>query len=109
MKGESVRLGARETQIVKLLMRGCDNGEIARQLKIARRTVKANLERLFRRFRITGGIKRVKLAILFDSNCLRDLTPNVVGHAHKKHNAQVGDINILPFTCMSLRDNVPEN
>jgi DNA-binding NarL/FixJ family response regulator len=70
MKGESVRLGARETQIVKLLMRGCDNAEIARRLKIARRTVKAHLERLFRRFRITGGIKRVKLAILVVSDAM---------------------------------------
>ena len=68
MKGQSVRLGSRETQIVKLLMRGCDNAEIARQLKIARRTVKAHLERLFRRFRITGGIKRVKLATLVVSD-----------------------------------------
>ena len=64
MKGQSVRLGAQEMQIVRLLTRGCDNAEIARQLKIARRTVKAHLERLFRRFRITGGIKRVKLATL---------------------------------------------
>src|SRR6266568_4782957 len=68
MKGQSVRLGSRETQIVKLLMRGCDNAEIARHLKIARRTVKAHLERLFRRFRITGGIKRVKLATLVVSD-----------------------------------------
>ena len=64
----SVRLGAREKQIVKLLIRGCDNAEIAHQLKIARRTVKAHLERLFRRFRITSGIKRVKLATLVASN-----------------------------------------
>jgi len=64
MKGESIRMGARETQIIKLLMQGYDNAEIARQLKIARRTVKAHLERLFRRFRITDGIKRVKLATL---------------------------------------------
>lgn len=68
MKGQSIRLGARETQIVRLLMRGCDNAEIARQLKIARRTVTAHLERLFRRFRITGGIKRVKLATLVVSD-----------------------------------------
>ena len=68
MKGQSIRLGARETQIVKLLMRGCNNAEIARQLKIARRTVKKHLERLFRRFRITGGIKRVKLATLVVSD-----------------------------------------
>ena len=49
-------------------MLGCDNAEIARPLKIARRTVKAHLERLFRRFRITGGIKRVKLATLVVSD-----------------------------------------
>jgi DNA-binding NarL/FixJ family response regulator len=68
MKGQAVRLGAREMQIVKLLMRGCDNAEIARQLKIARSSVKAQLVRLFRRFRIRGGVKRVKLATLVGSN-----------------------------------------
>src|SRR6266699_1970944 len=68
MNGQSVRVGSRETQRVRLVMRGCDNAEIARQLKIARRTVKAHLERLFRRFRITGGIKRVKLATLVVSD-----------------------------------------
>src|SRR5271154_322591 len=34
---------------------------------------------------------------------------SVVGHAHKKGNAQVDDISISRFTCMNLRDNVPEN
>jgi DNA-binding NarL/FixJ family response regulator len=68
MKKQYIRLGARETQIMKLLMRGCDNSEIARRLKIARRTVNAHLQRLFRRFRITGGIKRVKLATLVVSD-----------------------------------------
>jgi DNA-binding NarL/FixJ family response regulator len=45
-------------------LQGCDNAEIARQLKMARRTVKAHFNRLFLRFGITGGIKRVKLATL---------------------------------------------
>jgi DNA-binding NarL/FixJ family response regulator len=64
MKDQSIRLGPREQQIVELLLQGCDNAEIASQLKMARRTVKAHFNRLFLRFGITGGIKRVKLATL---------------------------------------------
>ena len=64
MKEQPVRLGPREQQIVELLLQGCDNAEIARQLKMARRTVKAHFNRLFLRFGITGGIQRVKLATL---------------------------------------------
>lgn len=63
-KAQAVRLGPREQQIVELLLQGCDNAEIASQLKMARRTVKAHFNRLFLRFGITGGIKRVKLATL---------------------------------------------
>jgi len=61
---EKIRLGPREQQIVDLLLQGCDNAEIASQLKMARRTVKAHFNRLFLRFHITDGIKRVKLATL---------------------------------------------
>ena len=64
MLEQNVRLGPREQQIVELLLQGCDNAEIAKQLKMARRTVKAHFNRLFLRFGITGGIKRVKLATL---------------------------------------------
>jgi len=64
MKDQTVRLGPREQQIVELLLQGCDNAEIATQLNMARRTVKAHFNRLFLRFGITGGIKRVKLATL---------------------------------------------
>jgi len=64
MKGQTVRLGPREQRIVELLLQGCDNAEIATELKMARRTVKAHFNRLFLRFGITGGIKRVKLATL---------------------------------------------
>jgi len=61
---QSFRLGPREEQIVELLLQGCDNAEIASQLKMARRTVKAHFNRLFLRFGINDGIKRVKLATL---------------------------------------------
>src|SRR5580698_1895738 len=73
MTDQSVRLGPREQQIVELLLQGCDNAEIASQLKMARRTVKAHFNRLFLRFGITGGIKRVKLATLLYRRqlCLR--------------------------------------
>jgi DNA-binding NarL/FixJ family response regulator len=64
MKEHTVRLGPREEQIVELLLQGCDNAEIASQLKMARRTVKAHFNRLFLRFGINDGIKRVKLATL---------------------------------------------
>src|SRR5258708_1251483 len=62
MTEQSVRLGPREQQIVELLLQGCDNAEIANQLKMARRTVKAHFNRLFLRFGINGVIKRVTLA-----------------------------------------------
>jgi DNA-binding NarL/FixJ family response regulator len=57
-------VGPRERQIIDLLLQGCDNSEIARDLHIAERTVKAHFNRLFLRFGIKGGIKRVKLATL---------------------------------------------
>ena len=64
MREQTSRLGPREQQIVELLLQGCDNAEIASQLKMARRTVKAHFNRLFLRFGINDGIKRVKLATL---------------------------------------------
>jgi hypothetical protein len=64
MKDRSVCLGPREQQITELLLQGCDNTEIAKQLHMARRTVKAHFNRLFLRFGINNGIKRVKLATL---------------------------------------------
>src|ERR1700758_5540903 len=64
MSDGAIVLGRREQQIVDLLLQGCDNGEISKQLNMARRTVKAHFNRLFLRFGITTGIKRVKLATL---------------------------------------------
>src|SRR6266496_539945 len=55
-------LRPRERQVVELLLQGCDNDEISKQLHMARRTVKAHFNRLFTRFGIHGGVKRVKLA-----------------------------------------------
>src|SRR5207253_10027082 len=64
MKDAGVQLARREQQIVDLLIQGCDNAEISKQLNMAKRTVKAHFNRLFLRYGITSGIKRVKLATL---------------------------------------------
>jgi DNA-binding NarL/FixJ family response regulator len=64
MTSQPVSLGPRERQIVELLVQGCDNAEIARELKTAPRTVKAHFNRLYLLFGISDGIKRVKLATL---------------------------------------------
>src|SRR6266849_619366 len=60
--GRTTGLTRREQQIIDLLLEGCENAEIAKRLAIALRTVKAYFNRLFLRFGITSGIKRVKLA-----------------------------------------------
>lgn len=59
-----VKLGPREQPVVDLLLQGCSNQEIADELHMAKRTVKAHINRLFVRFGIKGGIKRVQLAVL---------------------------------------------
>jgi DNA-binding NarL/FixJ family response regulator len=64
MEDKFNQVGSRERQIIDLLLQGCDNAEIARDLNMAERTVKAYFNRLFLRFEIKGGIKRVKLATL---------------------------------------------
>ena len=64
MKEQIARLSPREKQVLDLLLQGCDNAEIASEMNIARRTVKAHFNRLFIRFGITGGVKRVKLATM---------------------------------------------
>jgi len=64
MKEQTVRLAPRERQVTELLLQGCGNAEIARELKMATRTVKAHFNRLFLRFGISSGTRRVKLATL---------------------------------------------
>jgi DNA-binding NarL/FixJ family response regulator len=94
MKEQAVRLGPREQQIVDLLLQGCDNAEIASQLKMARRTVKAHFNRLFLRFGITGGIKRVKLATLLYR---RQACLQMGGMEHvSQMNANTESSNLLP-------------
>ena len=94
MEDTKVHLGPRERQIAELLLQGCDNDEIARQLNMARRTVKAHFNRLFLRFGIRDGIKRVQLATLLYRRQLC-LQQNVT-ETELPANANTGLSNSLP-------------
>jgi len=61
---KAIQLTRREREIVELLLLGCGVAEISKNLNIAPRTVKCHFSRLYLRFGIIGGIKRVKLATL---------------------------------------------
>jgi DNA-binding NarL/FixJ family response regulator len=64
---DQVKVTPRDRQVLKLLVQGCSNKEIAGQLNISPRTVKQHLRTLFLRAGIRDGRKRVKLAIaMFD-------------------------------------------
>lgn len=76
---ESMRLGKKDQQIADLLLQGCDNAEIAKELHMARRTVKARFNRLFLRFGICDGIKRVKLAVILYRRQLCQQTTKIEG------------------------------
>jgi DNA-binding CsgD family transcriptional regulator len=57
-----IKITQRDQQVLKLLVQGCSNKEIAAQLNISPRTVKQHLRTLFLRAGIRDGRKRVKLA-----------------------------------------------
>lgn len=54
----------KEIEVAKRLLQGCSNKEIATDLKISDLTVKGHLRRMFLKFEITDGVKRIKLAVL---------------------------------------------
>lgn len=57
-----IKITQRDGEVLKLLVQGCSNKEIACQLNISPRTVKQHLRTLFLRAGIKDGRKRVKLA-----------------------------------------------
>ena len=59
---EQIKITRRDEQVLKLLVQGCSNNEIASELKISPRTVKQHLRTLFLRAGIKQGRKRVILA-----------------------------------------------
>ena len=61
-KLDEIKITPRDRQVLDLLVQGCSNKEIAKELKISARTVKQHLRTLFLRAGIRDGRKRVKLA-----------------------------------------------
>lgn len=52
-----------DRKIVNLMLQGASISDIAAAIKVKPRTVKAHLSRMYQRFGITSGIRRVKLAV----------------------------------------------
>lgn len=64
MNTKTRRVSSTDWKILNLLVSGAENSEIARELKMNPRTVKAHFQKLFSIFGIADGIKRVKLAVI---------------------------------------------
>jgi DNA-binding NarL/FixJ family response regulator len=62
MNLNEIKITPRDDQVLRLLVQGCSNKEIALHLNISPRTVKQHLRTLFLRAGIRDGRKRVKLA-----------------------------------------------
>jgi len=59
---DQIKITRRDNEVLKLLVQGCSNKEIALELRISPRTVKQHLRTLFLRSGIKQGRKRVILA-----------------------------------------------
>jgi len=59
---DHIKITRRDQDVLKLLVQGCSNKEIASELRISPRTVKQHLRTLFLRAGIKQGRKRVILA-----------------------------------------------
>lgn len=62
----------REAQVVALLLEGLEHKDTATRLGMARRTVKAHLNRVYTRLGIGNGVKRVKLAVYIYRRVIRE-------------------------------------
>lgn len=71
-QGDAIQLTSREQDIIECLLLGYDIAQISKNLNIAPRTVKSHLGRVYLRFGIMDGVKRVKLANLMLSETLHD-------------------------------------
>lgn len=59
---DGIKITCRDEQVLRLLVGGCSNKEIASELRISTRTVNQHLRGLFLRAGIKRGSKRVILA-----------------------------------------------
>ncbi len=74
-----IKITRRDEEVLKLLIQGCSNKEIASQLNISPRTVKQHLRTLFLRAGIREGRKRVKLATAMFMKQEMELCNPVIG------------------------------
>ncbi len=73
-----IKITPRDAQVLRLLVQGCSNKEIAVNLNISPRTVKQHLRTLFLRAGIRDGRKRVKLATaMFQTEEMRSCNPEI--------------------------------
>ena len=73
---DQIKITRRDQDVLKLLVEGCSNKEIAAELKISPRTVKQHLRTLFLRAGIRQGRKRVILATaVFEKEQMRSCPP----------------------------------
>jgi DNA-binding NarL/FixJ family response regulator len=59
---DQIKITRRDQEVLRLLVQGCSNKDIAAELKISPRAVKQHLRTLFLRAGIKQGRKRVILA-----------------------------------------------
>jgi DNA-binding NarL/FixJ family response regulator len=62
-KGKIGHISGREQEIIECIRQGLSNNEIARRLTLSPHTVKAHLNRIFRKFNITSRSKLMALAM----------------------------------------------
>lgn len=74
-----IKITHRDEEVLKLLVQGCSNKDIASQLNISPRTVKQHLRTLFLRAGIKDGRKRVKLATAMFQKEQMELCNPVIG------------------------------
>jgi DNA-binding NarL/FixJ family response regulator len=73
---EQIKITRRDQDVLKLLVAGCSNKEIATELSISPRTVKQHLRTLFLRAGIKNGRKRVILATaMFEKEQMKSCLP----------------------------------
>ncbi|HTJ87632.1 MAG TPA: helix-turn-helix transcriptional regulator [Terriglobales bacterium] len=71
-----IKITRRDQEVLKLLVEGCSNKEIAAELSISPRTVKQHLRTLFLRAGIKHGRKRVILATaMFEKEQMKSCLP----------------------------------
>jgi len=63
-KDKDLSLTLRQKEAAELLLRGLGNQEIADGLQVTLTTVKRMMDRLFRKFGLKWGIKRIRLAVM---------------------------------------------